>query len=284
MRRRIAEPIIRQSAIVLSFGLWRSVPLPLNEESSVQPGRQFFHGTRNAFLEPGDEIVPASESGSTQSWIGYTRFPTVELKERGGARTPVARKDKVFTTSVEDEAWDFSEQIIEKESPSDRAANKQTGGRPYVYEVEPVNPKLPVHPHATGEVVSDRAKVLRRIDIPPGQKPTMTFDEWGHGTPSEGTEFNPEGWREGRSHARQGELPGRGINWQNYNEDAWYGNSEWEHEEPSIGAEVKAFTGQTPTELDTKHDQRWREAHERRQNVGQQFSPLEPDPRQGRLF
>ena len=257
-----------------------------------------FHGSRFAFLEPGDYIEPASSAGRQQ--FGYARFPEVE----GESGNVYNREDRVFTTGDERRAWDFSEMTLMKSGPFGRVET-ETAGRPYVYEVEleggeRVAPKRGADDeatqrgeHAPGEHISARAKVIQRVDIPPPDVWTETFDEF------ELSPKNPTGvvgtTNEAQT-ARQGQLAGRGINWSNYDKGAWVAmdlDPANDPQDAEMDATIKGFTGMSSAALDAEDLRRWEERQNRAPGPSREGSPelharlegpMTQDPRQTRLF
>lgn len=230
-------------------------------------GKQF-HGSRFAFLEPGDFIEPGSAHGIQQ--FNYGTFKDVETAS--GASFP--RGERVYSTDSEEAAWNFAEMTTMRAGPVGRVLeSRDTGGRPYVYEVEPIAGEFTKDPHAPGEMASARARVVNRIDIPPPEIHTDTFDEF------EFSENNPTGTagttNEERT-ARQGQLAGQGINWPNYDVAAWYGFGEEGDEDPEVNELAREFTGMGPSELDAQADEQWHSRREEQMAAGrlsaQQFN------------
>lgn len=133
--------------------------------------RQFFHGTTAKF-EPGDVILPASEIGKRY------HSPSVDADE------PEGDVSRVFSAPDERDAWAFAQSAHRhsywqnmSDDRGDEFGNPYED-RPYVYEVEPEGTTESRYQegmlHTPSETLSDRARVVRRIDAPPPM--TMFFD------------------------------------------------------------------------------------------------------------
>ena len=152
--RRPAAAAIQAPAVVTADPFAAPVPAPDPEPApagvarwvgeSDDPRRhftRFFHGT-TAVLEEGEEILPAEETGV------------------GRAHRLIGHGTMAYATGTENDGWRWAE----------LAWNNTDGGRPRVYEVEPVGAWLGDDEDDAGSfaVMSpDGWRVLRAVGFPP---------------------------------------------------------------------------------------------------------------------
>lgn len=156
---------------------------------------EYFHGSNTVF-KPGDTLLPPSKTGNT-FWghdhdsedkvysVGSDEIQSKEGIERlddTGLAHVASESDYPISQAAERMAWVFATQRPSKD-PAKRSA---------VYRVRPDSVSAPKIADVPGEVVSDHAKVLERIDIAPGSQGTFPEVNWNQYARN----FN----REGRSH------------------------------------------------------------------------------------
>lgn len=123
----------------------------------------YFHGTTNARLKPGDELVPGRELAV---WSNWTVFEENLSRELASGRV-VHPSDVVWVTSDRDEAEEWAHHSTMKALPSE--IRQMPAGGIAVYEVEPLELDFPVAQHSQkdAEACCATARVIREVLFEP---------------------------------------------------------------------------------------------------------------------